>query len=218
MPWLHITFVGLLDSLNAACVWLEGKQHCSHLSRETDLHRSEFLFIQRILWHTESPGSHDLLSASCSVVSSWVKSKSLSKLRYHLHSVQFSHSVVSNSLQPHELQHTRLPCPSPTPKACSNSCPSNWWCHPTISSSVVPLSSCIQSFPASGSFQMSQFFTSDSQSIGTSASASVLPMNIQDWFPLGLTGLISLQPKGLSRVFSNTTVQKHQFFGIQLSF
>ena len=134
-----------------------------------------------------------------------------------IHSVQFRHSVVSNSLQPHGRQHTRLPCPSPTPGAYSNSCPSSRWCHPTISSSVIPFSSCPQSFPASGSFQMSQLFASDGQSIGVSASTSVLPMNIQDWSPLGWTGLISLQSRGLSRVFSNTTVQNHQFFGSQLS-
>ena len=131
-------------------------------------------------------------------------------------SVQFSHSVVSDSLQPHGLQHTRTSCASTTPGACSNSCPLSWWCHPTISSSAVPFSR-LQSFPASGSFQISQFFTSGGQRIGVSASASVLPMNIQDWFPLGLTGWISLQSKGLSRVFCNTTVQKHQFFGAQLS-
>ena len=130
----------------------------------------------------------------------------------------FSCSVVSYSLQPHGLQHARLPCLSPAPGVCSNSCPSSRFCHPTISSSAVPFSSRIQSFPASGSFPMSQLFTSGVQSIGASASASVLPMNIQDWFPLGLTGLISLQSKGLSRlsrVFSNTTFQKHQFFGFQ---
>ena len=115
----------------------------------------------------------------------------------------------------HGLQHVRLLCPSPTSRACSNSCPYSRWCHPTISSSVVPFSSCLQFFPASGSFLMSQFFASGGQSIGISASASVLPMNIQDWFPLGLTGWISLQTKGLSRVFFNTTVQKHQFFGAQ---
>ena len=132
-------------------------------------------------------------------------------------SVQFSCSIMSDSLWPHELQHTRLPCPSPTHGAYSNSCPSSWWCHPTISSSLVPFSFCLQSFPASGSFQMSQFFTSGGQSIEVSASASVLPMNTQDWSPLGWTGWISLQSKGLSRVFSNTTVQKHQFFGAQLS-
>ena len=130
---------------------------------------------------------------------------------------EFSRSVLSDSLWPHGLQHARLPCPSPTPGAYSNSRPSSWWCHPTISSSVVPFSSHLQSFPASGSFPMSQFFTSDGQSIGASASASVLPMNIQDWVPLGLTDWISLQSKGLSRVFSNTTVQKHQFFSAQLS-
>ena len=132
-------------------------------------------------------------------------------------SVQFSCSVVSDSLKSHGLQHDRLPCPSPTPRACSNSCPSSWWCHSTISSSAIPFSSRLQSFPASGSFQMRQFFTSGGRTIEVSASASVLPMNIQDWFPLGLTGWISLQSKGLSRVFSNTTVQKHQFFGTQLS-
>ena len=132
-------------------------------------------------------------------------------------SVKFCRSVMSDSLWPHALQHTRLPCPSPTPRAYSNSCPSSWWFHPTISSSVVPISSCLQSFPASGSFLMSQFFTSGGQSIGISASASVLPMNIQDWFPLGWTSWISLQSKGLSRVFSNTTVWKHQFFGAQPS-
>ena len=132
-------------------------------------------------------------------------------------SVQFSRSVVSDSLQPHESQHARPLCPSPTPGVHSDSCPSSRWCHPTISSSVVPFSSCPQSLPASGSFPMSQFFTSGGQSIGVSTSASVLPMNIQDWSPLGWTGWISLQSKGLSRVFSNTTVQKHQFFGAQLS-
>ena len=126
-----------------------------------------------------------------------------------------SRSVASDSLWPYGLQHTRLPCPSPSPGAYSNSCPLSQWCHPTISSSVIPFSSCPQSFPASGSFLMSQFFESGSQTIGASASASIFPMNIQDWFPLGLTGLISLQPKGLSRVFSNTTVQKYQFFGAQ---
>ena len=132
-------------------------------------------------------------------------------------SVQFSHSVVSNSLRPHESHHTRLPCPSQTPGVYSNSCPSSRWCHPAILSSIVPFSSCPQSLPASGSFSTSQFFTWGGQSIGVSASASVLPMNTQDWSPLGWTGWISLQPKGLSRVFSNTTVQKHQFFSTQLS-
>ena len=118
---------------------------------------------------------------------------------------------MSDSLRPHGLQHARLPSASPTPGVYSNSCPSGRWCHPTISSSVFPFSSSLQSFPASGSFQTSQLFTSGGQSIGVSASASVLPVNAQDWSPLGWTGWISLQSKGLSRVFSNTTVQKHQF-------
>ena len=131
-------------------------------------------------------------------------------------SVQFSRSVVSDSLRPHELQHARPPCPSPTPRVHSNSRPSSRWCHPAISSSVIPFS-CPQSFPASGSFPMSQFFTSGGQNIGALASASVLPISIQIWFPLGLTGLISLLSKGLSSVFSSTTLQKHQFFGTQPS-
>ena len=131
-------------------------------------------------------------------------------------SVQFSRSVVSDSLRPHEL-HARPPCPSPTPTVYSNSCPLIQWCHPAISSSVIPFSSCPQSLPASGSFPMSQLFAPGGQSIGVSASASVLPMNTQDWSPSGWTGWISLESKGLSRVFSNTTVQKHQFFGPQFS-
>ena len=132
-------------------------------------------------------------------------------------SVQFSRSVVSDSLQPHESQHARPPCPSPTPGVHPNPCPLSQWCHPTISSSVIPFSSCPQSFQASRSFPMSRLFASGSESTGVSASTSVLPMNTQDWSPLGLTGWIPLQSKGLSRVFSNTTVQKHQFFATQLS-
>ena len=132
-------------------------------------------------------------------------------------SIQFSSVFESDSLQPHESQHARPPCPSPTPGIYPNPCPLSRWCHPTISSSVVPFSSCPQSFPASGSFQMSQLFASGGQSTGVSASTSVLPMNTQDSSPLGWTGWISLKSKGLSRVFSNTTVQKHQFFGAQLS-
>ena len=128
----------------------------------------------------------------------------------YVYSVQFSCSVLSDSLRPYGLQHTRLPCLSPNPGACPDSCLSSHWYRPTISSSAVPFSSPLQSFPASGSFPMSQFLTSGGQSIGASASASVLPMNIQDWYPLGWTGWISLKSKGLSRVFSNTTVQKHQ--------
>ena len=137
-------------------------------------------------------------------------------LRY-FSSVQFSYSVVSDSLQPHESQHARPPCPSPTPEIYTNSCPSSRWCHPAILSSLVPFSSCPQSLPASGSFPMSQLFPWGGQSIGVSALASVLPMNTQDWPPLEWTGWTSLQSKGLSRVFSNTTVQKHQFFSSQLS-
>ena len=130
---------------------------------------------------------------------------------------QFSCSVVSGFLRPHGPQHARPPCPSPTPGVHANSCPLSWWCHPTISSSVIPFSSCCQSFPALRSFQISQLFTSGGQSSGVSASTSVLPMNTQDWSPLGWTGWVSLQSKGLSRVLSNTTVQKHQFFCAQLS-
>ena len=129
----------------------------------------------------------------------------------------YSCSVMSNSLRPHGLQHARPPCPLLCPRVCSNSCPLNQWCHPTILSSVIPFSSCLQSFPASGSFPMNRFFASGGQSIGTSVSESVLPMNIQDGFPLGWTGLISLLFKGLSRVYTSTTVQKHQFFGTQTS-
>ena len=134
-----------------------------------------------------------------------------------LYSVQFSHSVTSDSLRRHGLLHARRPWPSPTPGVYSNSCPLSWWCHPTISSSVVPFFSRLPFFPASGSVQMTQFFTSGGQNIGVSASESVLPMNIQDLLPFGWTGWISLQSTGLSRVFSNTTVQKHQFFCAQLS-
>ena len=134
---------------------------------------------------------------------------------YQAYSVQLL-SCVRLFVQPCGLQHARLPCPSPTPGVYSKSWPLSRWCHPTISSSVGPFS-CPQSFPASGSFPMSQFFASCGQSIGVSAWASVLPMNVQDWFPLGWTGWISLQSKGLSKVFSNTTVQKHQFFSTQLS-
>ena len=133
------------------------------------------------------------------------------------HLIQFNWSVMSDSLQPQRLQHAKPPCLSPTPGVYSNPCPLSRWCHPTISSSVIPFSSCFQSFPASGSFQMSQLFASGGQRTGVSASASVLPMNTQDWSPLGWTGRISLQSKGLSRVFSSTTVQKHQFFSAQLS-
>ena len=162
-------------------------------------------------FHKKNP--FPLFEDNCVFLSNehWTHLNSLLKLSFS--SVQFSCSVVSDSLQPHELHHARPPCPSPTPGFYPNPCPLSWWCHPTISSSVVPFSSCPQSFPVSGSFQMSQLFASGGQNIGVSASTSVLPMKTQDWSPWGWTGWISLQSKGLSRVFSNTTVQKHQFFG-----
>ena len=142
---------------------------------------------------------------------------SLNSLLCNMLLLLFSHSVMSDSLLPHGLLHAKLPYPSPSPRVCSNSCPFSQWCHPTISSSVTSFSSCFQSFSESGSFLMSWLFTSGGQSTGASASASFLPKNIQDLFPLGLTGLISLFSKGLSRVFSNSTVQKHHFFSIQPS-
>ena len=143
-----------------------------------------------------------------------LQSMGLQRVRHLL----FSCSIMSDSLQPHGPQQARLPCPSPSPGVCANSCPLSRWCQSTISSSVTPLSSCPQSLPASGSLPMSQLFTSGGQSIGASASASVLPMNIQGWFPLGLTGCISLVSRGLSRVFSSTIVWKHQFSMVQLSY
>ena len=154
-------------------------------------------------------------ASSLSPLKLWTQNRKLTNHFYEL--VQFSHSVISDSLWPCGLQHSRPACPLPRPRVYSNSCQLTWWCHPTISSSVIPFSSCLQSFPASGSFQMSQFFTSGGQSIVVSASTSVLAMNIQDWYPLGWTGWISLQSKGLSRVTSNSTAQKHQFFSTQLS-
>ena len=168
--------------------------------------------VSVMLW---TLGHHSL--STCTFKQVMVALPAFLNIRTVFSSVQFSRSVVSDSLLPHEPQHTRPPCPSPTPGVHPNPCPSSWGCHPTISSSIVPFSSCPQSFPASESFQMSQLFASGGPSIGVSASTSVLPMNTQDWPPLGWTGWISLQSKGLSRVFSNTTVQKHQFFGNQLS-
>ena len=156
-------------------------------------------------------GREEFLESSDYSVTSMARLKGLC-----LHVLLFSPSLVSDSLHPHGLQHTRLSCPSLSPGVSSDSCPLSRWCHPAISSFVAPLS-CLQSFPASGYFQISQCFSLGGQNIGVSASASVLPMNIQDWFLLGCTGWISLQSKGLSRVFSNTTVQKHQFFCAQLS-
>ena len=151
------------------------------------------------------------------VTKSWIQLSNKHYATFQFSSVQSSCSVMSDSLWPHGLQHARPSCPSPTPRVYSNSCPLSWWCHPTISSFVVPFSSLLLSFPVSGSFPMSQFFASGGLSIGVSASTSVFPVNIQDWFPLGWTGWFSLQSKGDSRVFSNTTVQHHQFFGTQLS-
>ena len=156
----------------------------------------------------------NVLFLLCIKVTSWVKKY---KLLASLSSVQFNHSVMSNSFRLHGLKHVRPPCLLLTPRAYSNSCPLSRWRHRTISSSVIPFSSCLQSFPATGSFPMSQFLLSGGQSTGVSASASVLPMNNQDWLPWGWTSWISLQSKGLSRVFSSITVQKHQFFGAQLS-
>ena len=158
-----------------------------------------------------TPGNHWPFIVPIALVR--VHSDILRKAYSHKTSISSVYSVVSDSLRPHGLQHTRPPCPPPTPRVCSNSCPSSQWCHPTISSSVVPFSSCLQPFPASESFLRSQFFTSVVKVLEPSA----LPMNIQDWFPLGWVDWISLQYKGLSRIFSNTTVQKHQFFGAQLS-
>ena len=160
------------------------------------------------------------VTKSCTWLSNWTTTMVFWMLHLSTRVLFFSSvscSVVSNSLQPHELQHARLPCPSPSAGVYSNSCPSSRWCHPTISSSIIPFSSCLQSFPASGSFPVSQLFASGGQSTGVSASASVLPMNTQDWSPLGWTGWISLKSKALSRVSSNTTVQKDQFFSAQLS-
>ena len=152
------------------------------------------------------------------VAKSWTRLKWFSIVQsVQFSSVQFSHSVMSDSLWPHEPQHARPPCPSQTPEVYLNSCPSSWWGHPTISSSVVPFSSCPKSLPASGSFPMSKHFASGGQSTGVSVSASVLQMNTKAWSPLGWTGWISLQSKGLSRIFSIITVQKHQFFWAHLS-
>ena len=179
-----------------------------------------------MLWSHLRGSSTDNWSASCSAKLSKLLEEGrllekVSRISFcnnctRFSSVQFSRSVVSHSLQPHELQHSRPPCPSPTPAVHSDSCPLSRWCHPAISSFVIPFSSCPQSLPGSGSFLMGQLLEWGCQSIGVSALASVLPLNTQDWSPLGWTGWI-LQSKGLSRVFFNTTVQKHQFFGTQLS-
>ena len=171
---------------------------------------------RKILTHQDKSDKHERIIGNAVYIACVFQGKS-SIYFIIVNAVQFSYSVVCDSLRPRELQHARPPCPSPTPGVHPNLCPLSQWCHPTISSSVIPFSSCPQSFPASGSFQMSQLFASGGQSIGVSASASVLPMNIQDWFPSGWTGWIALQSKGLSRVFLNTAVQKHVFFCAQLS-
>ena len=171
------------------------------------------------MWHVRSSSltrdQTQVPALGAQSLSHWTTGKSW--VFFQFSSVQFSHPVVSNSLRPRGLQHTRPSYPSPTPGVYPKSCPLSRWYHPTISSSVIPFSSCLQSFPASGSFQMSQLFASGGQSIAVSASASVLPKNTQDWSPLEWTGWISLQSKGLWRIFSNTTVRKHQFFSAQLS-
>ena len=181
------------------------------ISKESHIWVFHFGEKEKIFWNFLYLGSEKNLSGD------FYKHLKLILILFAFSSVQFSRSVVSDSLPPHELQHARPPCPSPTPGVYPNSRPSSPWCHPAISSSVVPFSSCPQSLPASESFPMSHLSTSGGQSIGVSASASVLPVNTQDWSPLGWTGWISLQSKGLSRVFSNSTVQKHQFFCAQLS-
>ena len=198
-------------------VWFLGQE--DPLEKEMAIQSSTLAW--EIPWMEEPDRLHSM--GSQTVGHDWATSDSDSDTICNLDaylffmSVQFSRSVVSDSLQPHGLQHAWPPCPSPTSGVYSNSCPLSWWCRPAISSSAISFSSCLQSFPSSGSFPVSQFFTSGSQSSGVSFSASVLPVNIQDWFPFRWTGWISLQSKGLSRVFSNTTVQKHQFFGAQLS-
>ena len=193
---------------------IEGRRRRDHRGRDgwmISLTQCTWVWVNSGSWWWTGRSGMLQSMVSQRVRQDWVSEQQVAPVQ-RTPSVQFSRSVMSDS-----LQHTRPPCPSPTSRAYSNSCPLSRWCHSTISSTVISFSSCPQSFPASGSFPVSQLFVSGGQSIGVSASTSVFPMNTQDWFPLGLTGLIFLQSKGLSRVFSNTTVQKHQFFGVQLS-
>ena len=205
-----------------AIFWLHGLVYCSSWFLVLRLCWTSWVFVFTVFIKFGKV-STIISFRYCPAISLWLQLHIyLGYLRLFHTSVQFSsfrfsRSVVSDSLRPHELQHARPPCPSPTPGVYSNSCPSSRWCHPAISSSVVPFSSCPQSFPASWSFPMSQLFAWGGQSTGVSALASVLPINSQDWSLLGWTSWTSLQSKGLSRVFSNTTVQKHQFFGTQPS-
>ena len=212
--WWLIYHLWRLNTLQAGRA-----EHLASLCSPVNLGDSYLVPFLTLHWRQKSPPPQDVSCElhSSSQPASWEDMLGFGEIPIDSLPVHFSRSVRSNSLQPHGLQHARLPCPSPSPGACSNSCPSSQWCHPTISSSVISYSLCLPSFPTSGSFLRCHFFASGGQSIGVSASASVLPMHIQDWFPLGLTRWISLQSKGLSRVFSNTTVQKHQFFGAQLS-
>ena len=176
---------------------------------KNDFNFFHFLFIEDWIF--------SVLSSTIPCLFKFTFKISLIKISVPVSSVQFSCSVMSYFLEPHQLQNAKPPCPSPMPRVYSDSCPLSRWCHPTISSSIIPFSSCLQSFPASGSFQMNQFFASGGQSIGVSASTLVLAIHIQDWFPLWWNGWIASKSKALSRVFSNTTVQKHQFFSAQLS-
>ena len=200
MTWIYYSFFSLVIICSFFKLWKSWKSRISHFFPP---------LLTSLLCTFSNPYSLSLTDYDYTII--LLDESSVFYIQFS--SVQFTCSVMSDSLRPHELQHARPPCPSPTPRVYPNACPLSWWCHPTISSSVVPFSSCPQSFLASGSFQMSQLFPSGGQGLGVSASTSVLPMNTQDWSPLGWTGWTSLQSKGFSRVFSNTTVQKHQFFG-----
>ena len=204
MTWIYYSFFSLVIICSFFKLWKSWKSRISHFFPP---------LLTSLLCTFSNPYSLSLTDYDYTII--LLDESSVFYIQFS--SVQFTCSVMSDSLRPHELQHARPPCPSPTPRVYPNACPLSWWCHPTISSSVVPFSSCPQSFLASGSFQMSQLFPSGGQGLGVSASTSVLPMNTQDWSPLGWTGWTSLQSKGFSRVFSNTTVQKHQFLSAQLS-